>query len=120
MNLIDFVREHKLIYVFGKGKNGSKLKRTLNENGFKVKAYIDNSISGDMVTKDGIDIIYPSKVSGGIIISVLSCAVEIKQQLLDLGVSENDIYIPSEQELIPPSFITEDENFIYHYPIDGK
>lgn len=56
-----------------------------------MKAYIDNLISGDMVTKDGIDIIYPSKVSGGIIISVLSCAVEIKQQRLDLRVSENDI-----------------------------
>ena len=77
MTLLDFCRNHGHLFIYGAGKRGKSIKNMIEQNGFKIEAYIVSNLgdnprkieSTDVLTLNKWEKSY-SKMDVGIVIAV--------------------------------------------------
>ena len=106
--LLDIGKEYERIVIFGAGVRGRELLEILVNKGLNVCAIFDNNPerTGNRMIS-GIPVVLPKKIEGTDVLYVTSIAdpydrIVLKQQLLRLGVYEEEIfeYDPREYEYL--------------------
>ncbi len=82
------------IVIFGTGKFYQKRKKEISPN-IEIVAFIDNNIGLEGKVIDGVEVFHPCKINKIIydkIVIMSTSILEMKKQLLSLGINEKDIW----------------------------
>ncbi|MBQ9610040.1 MAG: glycosyltransferase [Lachnospiraceae bacterium] len=95
--LSEFVENHKNIFIFGCGHYGYRAYKWIMANDCSLMAFSDNNEKLWNTYIDGIKVVKPNELpqndEAGVIIANASAFVQIKNQLIELGISRDNILV---------------------------